>query len=120
MKNSLKFTKEGTITIKASYNDADRCLVVHVCDTGVGIAPADIPKLFTRFGKLHRTVLMNSNGIGLGLTIVKQIVEAANGEIEVKSDGVGHGTTFLLSMQIEKGHEEDNLEEDEEAKNDVH
>ena len=46
-------------------------LVVHVTDTGIGIAPDDIPKLFTRFGKLHRTAHMNSEGLGLGLTIVK-------------------------------------------------
>lgn len=98
VKNALKFTTKGSITIKASYCDEENFLLVHVCDTGVGISQADIPKLFTRFGKLQRTALMNSTGIGLGLTIVKQIVESAKGEIEVRSDGVGQGSTFLFSM----------------------
>lgn len=46
-------------------------LIVHVSDSGVGIQAEDIPKLFNRFGKLHRTASMNNDGIGLGLTIVK-------------------------------------------------
>ena len=54
-------------------------------DTGAGIAPEDIPKLFSRFGKLHRTAEMNHEGIGLGLTIVKQIVESCGGKIGVTS-----------------------------------
>ena len=44
---------------------------MYVKDTGAGIAQEDIPKLFNRFGKLHRTAEMNHEGIGLGLTIVK-------------------------------------------------
>jgi len=48
---------------------------VHVKDTGVGINDEDIPKLFSRFGKLKRTAKMNSEGIGLGLTIVVKIIE---------------------------------------------
>ena len=102
VKNALKFTAKGRITIKAGYREDAGCLVVHVCDTGLGIDQTEIPKLFTRFGKLHRTADMNSTGIGLGLTIVKQIVESAKGEIEVRSDGVGKGSTFLFSMQVEK------------------
>ena len=54
-------------------------------DTGAGIAQEDIPKLFNRFGKLHRTAEMNSEGIGLGLTIVKQIIEKSGGTIGVWS-----------------------------------
>ena len=54
-------------------------LVVDVIDTGTGIAAEDMATLFSRFGKLHRTANMNSEGIGLGLTIVKQIVKSAKG-----------------------------------------
>lgn len=54
-------------------------MVIHVCDKGTGIAREEIPKVFTRFGKMHRTVTMNSDGIGLGLTVVKRIVEMAGG-----------------------------------------
>ena len=46
-------------------------LVMHIEDTGAGIAAEDLPKLFKQFGKLQRTAQMNNDGIGLGLTIVK-------------------------------------------------
>ena len=75
IKNATKFTLKGTIEVKANYDVKSSNLIVHVKDTGAGIAPEDIPNLFSRFGKLHRTAEMNHEGIGLGLTIVKQIVE---------------------------------------------
>ena len=67
VKNALKFTKQGSIQIKVSYNKLLKSIVVHVEDTGVGIRNEDFPLLFTRFGKLQRTAEMNSEGIGLGL-----------------------------------------------------
>ena len=73
-------------------------LIVYVIDTGAGIAEEDFPKMFTRFGKLHRTAQQNHEGIGLGLTIVKQIVEASGGNICFHSDGPGLGSTFCFSM----------------------
>ena len=75
VKNALKFTQRGSITILACYNRLHCALQVSVVDTGVGIAQIDISKLFTRFGTLKRMASINSNGIGLGLIIVKQIVE---------------------------------------------
>ena len=75
VKNAQKFTHKGFIKIKANYDARHDDLIVHVEDSGAGIAQEDIPKLFNRFGKLHRTAQMNHEGIGLGLTIVKQIVE---------------------------------------------
>ena len=50
-------------------------------DSGAGIEKEDLEKLFSRFGKLQRTASMNSEGVGLGLTIVKQVVEANHGQI---------------------------------------
>ena len=52
VKNAKKFTDEGGIEIKVSYSIQNSCLVIHVKDTGVGIAKQDLPKLFNRFGKL--------------------------------------------------------------------
>ena len=70
VKNALKFTSiGGAITISVCYTDG--FLVVNVLDNGTGIAAEDFPKLFTRFGKLQRTAQINSEGIGLGLTMVK-------------------------------------------------
>lgn len=100
VKNALKFTSKGLIAVKATYDTSMQCLIVHVQDTGVGIEAEDIPKLFSKFGKLHRTAEINSEGIGLGLTIVKQIVEASGGYVTVESDGSGKGSLFIFSMKM--------------------
>ena len=101
IKNAYKFTnKDGSITVKMSYGDSSNFLSVQVCDTGVGISEAEIEKLFSRFGKLHRTAELNSEGIGLGLTIVKQIVEESKGGISVYSEGHGKGSTCSFSMKM--------------------
>ena len=71
-------------------------------DTGVGVAPEDIPKLFTRFGKLLRTAEMNHDGIGLGLSITKSVVEKSGGSIQLTSDGLGKGTKVSFSMCVEE------------------
>ena len=98
IKNALKFTKEGQVTINAFYNYQKKSLVVSVIDTGVGITNEDMPRLFNKFGKLHRTAAMNSAGIGLGLTIVKQIVEQTGGSIKVSSAGPDLGSQFKFNM----------------------
>ena len=85
VKNATKFTKKGSIVIQVSYSfvEPENLLVVHVKDTGIGIASEDFSKLFTRFGKLQRTAMMNNDGIGLGLNMVKQIVELSGGNVGV-------------------------------------
>ena len=75
-------------------------IVVHVKDTGKGISREDFPKLFTRFGKLQRTAEINSEGIGLGLTMVKQIVEKAGGIVDVESEGIDKGSLFSFCMKM--------------------
>ena len=74
---------------------------MEVSDTGAGIAQKDMPLLFTRFGKLQRTASLNHNGIGLGLNIVKQIVDSCKGQIEVFSDGPGQGSTFRVKIELD-------------------
>ena len=68
----MKYTNKGKIFIQAAYTQAPHSeLRISVRDTGQGIAAEEIETLFTRFGKLQRTAVMNSSGLGLGLTIVK-------------------------------------------------
>ena len=101
IKNAYKFTpSEGRITTKMSYDEPSGYLSVQVQDTGVGLSAADIEKLFSRFGKLHRTSKLNNDGIGLGLTIVKQIVEGSEGKISVFSEGDKKGSTFCFTMKM--------------------
>ena len=71
MKNALKFTFRGQIDLRVNYDSVNKLLIGQVRDTGTGIDKDDIPKLFSRFGKLHRAADNNNDGIGLGLTIVK-------------------------------------------------
>ena len=74
VKNAIKFTDSGFIDVKLAYNRNKGVLIGHVRDSGCGIEEHDIAKLFSRFGKLDRTAEINHEGIGLGLTIVEQIV----------------------------------------------
>jgi len=102
IKNAIKFTEEGSITVKTKYDPLTRLLSVRVVDTGLGISREDVRGLFKKFGKLQRTAAINSAGIGLGLTIVKQIVESAGGKVSVSSDGVGQGSTFGFTLTLDK------------------
>lgn len=98
VRNAIKFTNSGRIDILVDYSIEKSILEVHVQDTGVGIAQEDIPRLFSKYAKLQDTAQLNGQGIGLGLTIVKQIVELSGGGVSVKSDGPGKGSTFSFSM----------------------
>jgi len=100
VKNALKFTNSGFILIRALFDETSDYLVVQVQDSGAGISTDEIPRLFSKFGKLQRTAEMNSHGIGLGLLIVKQIVERSGGAITVHSDGPGKGSTFSFSFKM--------------------
>lgn len=69
-----------------------------VIDQGIGIAPEDIPKLFTQKGCLPYGRQLNPNGVGLGLSICAQICKELNGDVWVKSQ-LGKGSTFGFSVE---------------------
>jgi len=100
IKNALKFTNGGYISIKTLYCEEQESLIVHVEDSGAGISQEDMPRLFKQFGKMKRTAAVNNDGIGLGLHIVQQIVKNFNGSVIAKSSGPGHGSVFAFSMQM--------------------
>lgn len=91
--NAVKFTERGTITV--GYDVVhDDMLRFYVKDTGLGIAAADMSKLFTRFTKLNSFI----QGTGLGLSISKQIVEKLGGTMRAESAGRGQGSTFYFTI----------------------
>jgi signal transduction histidine kinase len=95
LSNALKFTESGgTVVIEAI--DSGSNLELRVMDTGIGIAGADISKLFKPFGKLENPK-HNPNGTGLGLVIAQRVVEAHGGSIKVSS-ALGLGTTFTVIL----------------------
>lgn len=74
-------------------------LRVSVEDTGKGIKPEEIDKVFQMFGKLKRTASLNNEGIGLGLMICKKLVQLNEGQISLHSDGQNKGCTISFSMK---------------------
>ena len=96
LSNAVKFTPpKGTITVEAV--PTDQAVQIHVSDTGVGIGSQDIPKIFSEFFRADNPINRERKGTGLGLVLVKRIVEAHGGRIGVTSEP-GKGTTFSFTL----------------------
>lgn len=98
--NSIKFTNEGGITVKAAYDAERKGVTVAVIDTGAGISEEDRPKLFEKFQQLGDPALRKAGGTGLGLSICKEIIDRHQGEIWVESEQ-GKGSTFAFFLPTE-------------------
>lgn len=92
--NAFKFTTEGSVSY--GYKQEGERVVFYVKDTGLGIEPEKLGRVFQRFAKLNNF----AQGTGLGLSICKTIIERLGGEIAVSSE-VGTGTTFTLWLPLE-------------------
>jgi two-component system sensor histidine kinase BaeS len=96
--NAIKFTPAGgTVTLTVARDDG--MVRFEVVDTGIGIAAADLPKLFQRFGQLDMSPTRSKGGTGLGLAISKALVEAHGGAIGVTSTP-GAGSTFWFTLPL--------------------
>ena len=93
--NAMKFTSEGSITIAVA--DKRDCVECAVIDTGKGIAPEDVPKVFNKFQQFGRQTGSGEKGTGLGLTISKGIIELHKGKIWVESK-LNEGTKFIFQL----------------------
>lgn len=98
--NSCKYTKEGGAII--SVKKSEKFVDVIIKDTGIGIARKDRNKIFDKFTRSENAMAENSSGTGLGLFIVKKILDEQNGKISFKSAGEGKGTTFKISLIIKQ------------------
>lgn len=116
--NAVKFTKEGYVAIEASVakpeyirgwqpsqlypssTDAHFYLRVQVRDSGCGISPNDIPRLFTKFAEARNSSNRSRACEGLGLPICKRFVNLMGGHIWIESDGVGHGSTVTFVVRL--------------------
>ncbi|MGG6263584.1 response regulator [Leptolyngbya sp. AN03gr2] len=102
LSNAMKFTPAGqTISIALEAID-DRCCL-KVRDTGIGIRADQLPHLFERFRQAEGSENRSFEGTGLGLALVKELVELHSGEINVEST-YGHGTTFTIDLKLGAAH----------------
>ncbi len=98
LNNAVKFTpKGGKVNLIMTVDAENHHLQVQVIDTGIGIAEADIPKLFQSFVQIDSRLNRQYNGTGLGLALVKRLLEVQNGSIEVSSV-IGEGSCFTLTL----------------------
>ncbi len=96
LSNAIKFTPAGG-AVSVSV-DAAETVIVTVRDTGIGITPAFLPHVFDRFRQADGTTTREHGGLGLGLSIVKTLVEMHGGSVRVASEGRGMGSQFSVSL----------------------
>lgn len=97
--NALKFTENGSVTIATTRKK--NAVQISVSDTGPGIKQEDIAKIFDEFEQVFDSNERKTGGVGLGLAIVRKIIEEHNGNIQVQSE-VGIGTKFIVSIPIQQ------------------
>jgi len=100
--NALKFTPAaGVVTIGLRESGGSAQLTV--TDTGMGIAPEFLPHVFERFRQADGSITRRHGGLGLGLAIVRHIVEMHGGAVHAESSGEGRGSTFVLTIPVASG-----------------
>jgi CheY-like chemotaxis protein len=99
LNNSAKYMdRGGRIWLRAERQGSDA--VVTVRDAGIGIAPDQLPHLFQMFTQVEHSLERSQGGLGIGLTLVKRLVEMHGGSIEAKSEGPGKGAEFVVRLPV--------------------
>jgi len=99
--NAIKFTPRGG-TISVAVEQEEDFVLLAVSDTGIGIAPDQQPRIFDRFYQIDGSATRRYSGVGLGLALVKEIVETYGGEVRVESEP-GAGSTFTVALPVHRG-----------------
>jgi signal transduction histidine kinase len=99
LKNAIKFTPEDGEIVVSSSNPSAEVLTITVRDTGIGLEPEVMQRIFDPFEQGNRSFQRRFGGLGLGLAISKSLAQAHGGMLTVQSDGLNRGSTFILSMQ---------------------
>ena len=99
LNNAAKFSSAGgTIRIEVDTQGGDA--VICIRDQGRGIAPESLPKIFEIFGQVDTSERRDRAGLGIGLSVVKQLAEMHGGSIEARSEGLGKGSEFIVRLPI--------------------
>ena len=99
LNNAVKYSDRGSriwLTAKRQGNEA----VFRVKDNGIGIPPQMLPKVFDLFTQVDRTLEKSQGGLGVGLTIVKRLIEMHGGSVEAHSEGYGKGSEFVIRLPV--------------------
>ena len=97
LSNAVKYTAaSGMIRVMLTAQGPD--IVLQVADDGLGIAPELLPQIFEPFVQGERTLDRSQGGLGVGLTLVRRLVELHRGSVQALSDGPGHGSTFTIRL----------------------
>ena len=97
--NAIKFTPQGG-RIQVRTARVDSHMEISVCDSGEGISPEFLPRLFDRFSQADGSSKRKHGGLGLGLSIVKNLVELHGGDVRAESAGEGFGATFVIQLPL--------------------
>jgi PAS domain S-box-containing protein len=97
LNNACKFTERGG-RISLTVNREGQHVVVRVRDSGVGIAPEELVRIFHMFTQVDTSLERPVNGLGIGLTLVKSLVELHGGTIDARSEGLGRGSEFIVCL----------------------
>ena len=95
--NAIKFTEDGVVSVTGQPGETSGWLRIEVADTGAGMPPEDLEYIFDAFHQVGASSTRGTSGVGLGLSIVKQLVEALGGRVSVTSR-VGQGSTFTIDI----------------------
>ncbi len=98
--NAVKFTPNGGSIFVNIYDEAEKVKII-IKDTGIGIKEEDLPYIFERFRQVDKSFTRNHEGSGIGLSIVKALVELQGGTIEVRSE-YGKGSEFIIRLPVEE------------------
>ena len=99
LNNAAKYTEEGgRIRLTAERQGSD--VVVSVKDSGIGIAAEMLPRIFEIFSQAKPALVRSQGGLGIGLSLVKGLVELHGGSIEARSDGPGQGSEFVVRLPV--------------------
>jgi CheY-like chemotaxis protein len=99
LNNAAKYTDDGGhIRLDAAL--AGSMVAIRVRDTGLGVAPNLLPHVFDLFTQADRTLDRAEGGLGIGLTLVKRLVEMHGGQVEAHSEGLGRGAEFIVRLPV--------------------
>lgn len=99
--NAIKYSPRGSDLHVSLSRDGDHSAVIRVRDSGVGVAAESLESIFEPFVQLDHTLARSDVGLGIGLTLVKQLVELHQGEVTAYSDGPNQGSEFVVRLPIE-------------------